>query len=442
MFQLDGDTVEEKPSLLFDRSDTSCIHSQQYHGLKTYGPYDKSVENIDVAIITPEEKLSQVKNLVQDLKHGKSVFPGGMKKFFRTDLNLVNVVKIENNKLKEYEEGTKRFAKTTDISEVDVVIVRVPHTGRFLRRTPYYRCKAILTSHGFPSQMITEKTFENLKWSYLNIASAIFSKSGGIPWVLEKDLGDVDMILGMSRSNNISKYRRTGDMKKYVGFVNVFDRSGKWMFLEATSEPYKENGDTSLERMINSAVDKFKSEKMRTPKEIEIHYYKKWGKGEIERVNKILRNKIGSGTVNYITVDDSHPFRVYDKTTNDGSFPRGYYANFKYDSILLSTTGETEIAGRRMGTPKLLKIRAERYDIGGKIEKKDSTDEFFHEIAKRTLAMTRLNWSSSTPLEREPVTISFARRIAYLVGVLSEDEWKKINNASINRALRKTPWFL
>ncbi|MHA1301856.1 MAG: hypothetical protein ACTSO9_20750, partial [Candidatus Helarchaeota archaeon] len=60
-------------------------------------------------------------------------------------------------------------------------IPNIPKTSYYFTRTPYYRCKVILASEFFSSQMITPFLFQNLKWSYLNLVVVIFIKADGTP---------------------------------------------------------------------------------------------------------------------------------------------------------------------------------------------------------------------------------------------------------------------
>ncbi|WP_456330659.1 hypothetical protein [Archaeoglobus sp.] len=103
------------------------------------------------------------------------------------------------------------------------------------------------------------------------------------------------------------------------------------------------------------------------------------------------------------------------------------------NEILLSTTGHSEIASKRMGTPKLLKVRAVH-----------NPEPFItlDEIAEQILALTKLNWATAAPIVREPVTLLFSREIAYLTAAVSEQEWESLNKPEVNVVLNKKPWFI
>jgi argonaute-like protein implicated in RNA metabolism and viral defense len=431
---LEGNRIDSEPSLLFDKVDTSCVHPQVYWGLRQFGPYDKGLSKVRMVLICPEAHKQQVDALIRELNVGTPIFPGGMPQFFRCNIEIVGEYITESLDVDEYEKKADELVATEDPRKVDTVLAYVPKTSRYFARTPYYRLKAMLASHGFTSQMITESTFENLRWSYLNLASAIFSKAGGIPWVLESEMKNTDMILGLSISNCVSYKHRAGELPQFVGYVNVFDSYGRWMFFEGTAKLYeKEQKAERLHELLSSAITKFEAEKGQAPRSIVIHCYKKFAREEIDGVKRFLDERVKDYNVAFVSIDDSHPFRMYDLKVDDGSFPRGYYVYWNENEVLLSTTGYTDIAGRRMGTPKLLHIRSEQHPV----KFLDADD-----LALQVLGLTKLDWATATPLVRQPITLQFSQELAYLTAAISAQEWQGMTSPEVNEILNRRPWFI
>ncbi|MHA1919937.1 MAG: Piwi domain-containing protein [Promethearchaeota archaeon] len=430
---LEGNKISDEPKLLFDKADPSAIHSQIYWGLRNFGPYDKELTEIRLGVICPDNVKTQVINLITDLQRGKPIFPGGMKRFFRVELTLEKIITLNSMDIQEYQNKSLEFIYNTTNRDIDVVLIYIPKTSKYFTETAYYRCKAIFASEGYSTQMITNDLFLNLKWSYLNLAVAIFSKAGGTPWVLQDELENTDMIMGISTSNIISKYRREGDLKRFIGFVNIFDNYGKWMFFQGTATPYsKENLIENLKILLNNAIIRFKSIKKYEPTNLFFHYYKKFSQIEKQRIIEILSEILPNFNVCFISIDDSHIFRIYNKSTNDGSFPRGNYVYLNENETLLSTTGFSTLTKYRMGTPKLLHIRA------------NTNNNFISldNITKQVFYLTRLNWATVSSINREPVTLHYSKELAYLTAALSELEWKHITSSSINQLLNKKVWFI
>lgn len=429
-----GKKIENEPNLLFDRFDASAVNSQVYWGLRGFGPYEKNKTTIKVFIIATKSGLEKAISLLKDLQNGVSILPGGMPKFFHCNLEIIGQRIVNTMNVQDYEAAANYVNSQYQHKDIDVVLVYIPKTSKYFAQTPYYRTKGILASKGFCSQMVTDSTFLNLKWSYLNLAIAIFTKAGGIPWVLESAMPKADMIIGIAVSERLSIKESKGGGTRCIGYANVFDNNGKWMFFEGLAKSFeKGRNHEAVKEIVTHAIQKFKHEKNTNPKNISIHYYKKFGKAEKKAAIDVIQNVLGDCNISFVSINDHHPFRLYDKTTSDGSFRRGYYAYLWNNQVLLSTTGETSLADRRMGTPKLLHISFS-----------SNTPDFFNidEIAEQVYSLTKLDWATATPLVREPVTLQFSREIAELTSAISEQEWNSILDPSINTILNRRPWFI
>lgn len=433
---LSGGTIEEEPELLFDKADTSAVHKEPYFGLKAYGPFDKQCNQLNIGIIAPSAAMGHIEDFIKKLQEGDSqYFAGGMRRFFRTELSISETAEVASRSVPDYEEAGKRFVEKSVVSETDVVISYIPETSSFYTNTPYYRLKAILSAHGFPSQMLTKKTITKPTFSYLNVALAIFAKSGHIPWTLAADLPETDIVIGISVSDRICDEKRV-IQNRYIGYVNVFDQYGKWLFFEGLAQPYKKDEiSQKISELVKRAVERYQFEKGVFPKKIHIHYWKRFSKAERDSVAQTLASMGEETRVAYTSINSDHPYRFYDLESPDGSAIRGNYALLE-DSFLLSTTGiSTELKGtlRRMGTPKLLHIKTEQWP-----------EEFItgDEIAFQALALTKLNWATTSVLIREPITLTFSKQLAYLTSAITEGEWKQLQTGPVNINMRSKPWFL
>jgi len=435
MSYLRGTRLEE-PDLLFDKTDTSARNNIPYRGLRSFGPYDKDHTIMRLLVLTPESVKSSMDRLINALNNGSVRFPGGLKRFFRSRIEVVRTITITSHRIEDYQESANEIIKTYDPKEIDLILCYIPLTNKYITNTPYYFLKAIFSSYGFPSQMVTSMVFSNFEWSLLNLATAIFAKTGGVPWVLADGLNEIDMILGISISNRITAKSRAGKRPRYVGCVNVFDRYGRWRFFEGTATIYNENIKSRMQQLnelFSGCITKYRSTQHRMPRNIVLHYYKRFSRFEIEKIEELLNDLLGEHNLACISINSNHPFRVYNKSVPDGSFQRGSYVEFNESRYLLSTTGETAIAGRRMGTPKLLDIKIIHM-----------TDDFTskNELVKGIFYLTKLNWGTSMPMVREPITLTFSEALAYLTAVLTEDEWMGIIKTQINPILSRRPWFI
>jgi len=425
-----------EPALLFDQADSSAVHLQAYWGLRTFGPFTKDIPIIKLALLGTRPGIVNLRSLVDQMNRGTRIMPGGMRKFFSTQLEVVDEEELASGTLESYIESSERLGarRERDSRGIDVVLVHlVERTQDFDLNPPYYHAKPILLGYSLPSQMVTPPALSDPQWIYANLASAIFAKAGGCPWVLRDDISDFDMILGIGLSTAISITRRAGPRSRYLGYANVFDQQGRWMFFESTSRLYDpDKHQEQLAELVGVAIDRFTKVKGHEPQSIAIHYYKRFGQEERKLVMEVLDSKVGNYRVAFIAVDNSHPMRLYDLQIRDGSFPRGHYAQLSDTEFLLSTTGYTELAKKRLGTPRVLKVSVEQ-----------SPERFvsINSMANQILALTRLNYKTLTPIVGEPVTLLFANLAAKFMAVFSEHQWRDAQ-ASPDGKLNTVPWFL
>jgi hypothetical protein len=425
-----------EPRILFDKSDSSAVHLQAYWGLRTFGPYTKDRPTIKLALLGSKTGLKNLRDLVNNLNEGTRIMPGGVRQFFNTRLETADEEEITSEALENYIKAAHALGGRSDKRGIDVVLVHLARpTADFELDTPYYNVKPILLEYGLPSQMITagKLTGSNAQWLHADVASGIFAKAGGHPWVLADDIEDFDLILGVGLSTAISKTKRAGARPRYIGFANVFDERGRWMFFESTSALYdSERHAEQLAELVSMGIDRYQIEQKRKPHSIAIHYYKHFSRAEKEATERTLKEKVGDYRVAFITIDKSHPMRLYDLLTQDGSFPRAHYAQISDSEFLLSTTGHTELARKRLGTPAILKVSMTQ-----------SPQSFVSlpRIAEQVLALTRLNYKTVTPVVGEPVTLSFSNLVANFMAVFSEHQWKEAQESKRSN-VNTRPWFL
>src|SRR5207249_6818853 len=113
---------------------------------------------------------------------------------------------------------------------------------------------------------------------------------------------------------------RIGFRNRYVGFANVFDSYGRCMFFEGTAKTY-EKGKTAeqLKDLVEGALEKYKGQKGKYPARVVLHYWKRYGRAERDFVINLIGSVIEDADVAFVSLDDSHPLRLYATSTPDGS---------------------------------------------------------------------------------------------------------------------------
>jgi hypothetical protein len=115
-----------EPLLLFDQADSSATHLQPYHGLRAFGPYTKDKPLIRLALIGSKAGCGMLVKLVDDLNKGTSVMPGGVKRFFKTRLEVCDQEMIAGDDPDSYIASARSLAtRNANQTALDVVMVHL-----------------------------------------------------------------------------------------------------------------------------------------------------------------------------------------------------------------------------------------------------------------------------------------------------------------------------
>ena len=281
-FEIRENLVE--PFSSFDHEDTSKRSKNILDGLITFGSYDKPKKDLNVVILSIKDKAEKVEDLVEQINSGSFKYPG-MAKTFGTTIKITE--KLETENFESYLEECRQFSKRSDFEEAALFLVYVPEDlGKANYSSPYYEVKKFLLKIGLPSQMVDEETVDDPKFKDLNLALNIFAKTGNTPWVLDSELNNVDLFIGMS----YSQIKRRRMIERMMGYVNVFDKFGRWKFYQGDVEafPYDER-QKHYKNIIADSILKYKAENQHEEiKKIQIHYTQKYSKYD----RKIIYNCI------------------------------------------------------------------------------------------------------------------------------------------------------
>lgn len=323
------------------------------------------------------------------------------------------------SKYEDYSEQIDRLVFSSEEKHNALAILYLP-----LMSDLYYPLKAKLAHFGRVSQVVSTTSFDiYVAW---NIGTNIAAKFGYIPWGISEspELPNADMVLGFAYSS----LKSDGRIRRNIGHVNVFDRNGVWRFVQSSSDYLDfEKRLKVIPQMVKNAIVGFLASGG-TPRMIDIHYSKRFSYQERLKTFEAIRAVAPSiSEVNFVSIDKTHPLRVFDSLSSNLNLGRGSIIELGPSEFLLSVAGED-----KPGAPasRLLKIKVWRAPISS-----DRLD--LKTIAYRVIAMTKLNWRSAVRETSEPVTLKYSEEIARLTNHFSITEWNTVNNQ-----LSKIPWFI
>jgi hypothetical protein len=452
----------EKPTFVFDANVAHTSTASDY-GLKRYGPYDSArftPKSLNIAVICQARNAGYMSRLLGKLKDGlPNIEVNGFKPF---DQGLLKKYKLTDITFKTFETKSDSvdsylstisdcFQKSDPNKDYNLAIVELSESFKTLRdnNNPYFIAKARFMSMGVPVQGIrietAKKSDNELVYILNNMSLAIYSKLGGIPWVMPDTPGvDHELVIGMK-----SSFIKSSDnkVKRVVGITTVFSGDGKYLLSNKSKDVDFEHYFEELKSSLIETIDELKNKytwKKGDIIRIVFHLFKPLKKEtEIKVIREVLKERYQDYDIKFAFLKISHqqPFKIFDPE-QDGLFDKrtkenkGVYQpsrgqNIRIDDYnhLLQLIGPKELKSSIQGMAKPLLISLHE----------NSTFIDLDYLVQQVYLFSYLSWRSFFP-SNEPITLNYSGLISYLLGNLRNIEgW---NPDAVYYKLRYKRWFL
>jgi predicted HTH transcriptional regulator len=416
-----------EPAVRFDNDLTEINILSGLTKFGAYGNPNKEVEIIPFCISGYESKIE---NLIQTIHKGSMNFKG-LERTFKMGLRHATVISKPNANdfiseckrlLNEY-----RWEGNPDLNRLFLVHIPEDMYPMTDINSPYYTLKEFLLQKGIPVQMVNTPTLDSPKFKDLNLALNIVAKTGGTPWVLPAALSDADLFIGLS----YSQYKSQDQYYRTMGYANVFDRYGKWMYYKGNVASFDfENKHIHLARLVKQTLEE--RESLPESPSIHIHYTSKFSRMDRDEITKAVFSIKPNATITFVWINNSHNIRMFDsRIEGNGSLSRGSYVYTGKNQFYLSTTGYN-VMKKILGTPIMLEVNTRTEPFTQEHQVNHRT------IAQHLLSLTKLNWASTQSINGEPVTTKYARDIAQLSSVF----FRRNGQFNLHKVLEQTPWFI
>lgn len=269
--------------------------NSQFHGIKNYGVY-KKVDSVDIIYcFVFEKKYRSFANDIFLSLMGKSN-PGtfsGMKAMFdlpfsKDNIHGINIDKLDVVNLKKAIEEIESINDRHP--EKKIIAILLEEYGldeNAVVDSPYYYFKYNMLKMGIAVQALTHEKLGDknaLKWSTSNFGLQIFSKLGGIPWIVKPSNNDC-LILGIGSAHQIDE--ETRDVQKYMAYSVCMDSSGLYKKLAILSE--SESHETYLEGLRENVLALLREEEFSKYSKVVLHVPFKIKMNEIEKIQDALK---------------------------------------------------------------------------------------------------------------------------------------------------------
>lgn len=406
--------------LRFDYSSTYAVADNPRQGLKQFGPYDSNLfgkAHIRCGIIYPVTMGDIKTRLVDGLANGDSGFVG-FQRLFRVPLSFAE----ERSMSVENTQQIRGASSELGSQDLDLVFIL---TSR--RNSPLYQaCKGELLGNGVPSQVIVGERLRDSNqrpWVLENIALAGYAKVGGTPWVVANPMKQQQLVLGVSRVQDISK-------RFLVGFVTLFTQDGDFLLMHSKAPVLEwEEYVDGLTGLISEAMGEYHGLKG-VPDSIVVHLHKRPGYRELEAIQKALDGLQEQIPYALVHLNEYSNFRLFDSNHPTYIPVSSLKVDLGYYQALLLLDGRVGEQRRKVGVPRVLDIAMDK--------RSTLPVEEFPNLVRQIHDFARVNWRGFNAAAI-PVTVNYARLIARLVLEVGADHWNQIIAAG---KLRDKAWFL
>ncbi len=400
-------------------------------GITRYGSYNADQREIEIVPVVDIQYRAQMAALIERLRLGKYKYKGS-ERTFGTRFAYSNILTVDS--AGSIAEECRRLLDqhgdwTGEKSLKRILLIHTPELGFSSDdvSSPYFQAKRILLEGGVPCQMVDTPTLDNPDWKDLNLALNLVAKCGLTPWVLPEGIPDADFFIGLSYTQG-----RREDSSRLMGYANVFNEFGRWMFYSGNTQTFKY--EERIQKLGGLVADTLKRLKLSPTPNIYFHYSARFSREDRDAILTAARAVAPNGMFTFVWINTHHSVRLYDnRPETDGSLARGSYVIGGKNQVYLSTTGYNPFR-KAMGTPVMLEINAHRNYPQGV----PNTDLDLRALAAQVLALTKLNWSSTDSLCGEPITTKYAGDIAYL----TEAFLRQGSDFKLHPVLESTPWFI
>ncbi|UOY08921.1 hypothetical protein L0P88_10285 [Muricauda sp. SCSIO 64092] len=241
------------------------IGFSQFQGVKNYGPYRSVDSDITYLFIFEDSFKSFANDIYLSLigKTNPGTFPG-MSEMFGLPLSKENVkrVPIKEISLDSLKESISKILdykkKHIEKRIIAILLEESSEDNNPETDSPYYYLKYNLLRENVPVQVLSKERVGSqysLKWSTSNIGLQIFSKLGGVPWLVKPSNHDC-LILGIGSSHKYDE--STGKIHKYLAYSICLDSSGIYKKLSILSE--SEDEQSYLEELKKNLMSLLEQE--------------------------------------------------------------------------------------------------------------------------------------------------------------------------------------
>ena len=395
--------------------------NSQFIGIKNYGPYKSLEKPITLLFFFKTDHKVFALDLARSLK-------GEM---FSTFDGIVSFFKIPSIEIKGIEVKDNDFTKSIKIeienktNENFIPIIILSKNENEL----YYEIKyEILKNHKMAVQFVSLELLKNketLKWSVSNIGLQIFSKLGGIPWLVKPEKNRT-LIIGIGQSHELSQINSNQfNITKYFAYSVLTDSSGLFKEIKSVGkyseqQLYLKKLSEFISKIINVHINDYDNFVIHCPFKIK--------KYELDKIKETLSKEHNNNKrFVLLKINDNNIYFGFNLFVNSLVPYESTFLQLSENEFLIWFEGlqyHNPLINKRISGP----THIEFYYTNKKLTLEDQK-LFLQEV----LNLSGANWRGFNS-KSTPISIHYTRLVSKFIKCFSK--YEEIDIENIN------PWFL
>ncbi len=323
---IEADTLKTK-KYIFNNNKT---HNSQFNGVMNFGPIEEVSKEPIYYYLYKSEHKTFARDLLNALNGSFFTFKGIEKlHLHRQDKTNTKGIILSEFSLDEINRIISEI-KTND-SENPIIIAVTPEK----EETFYYQLKNKCLEENIPVQTVHIETISNhnkLKWSVSGIAVQIFSKLGGVPWIVEPSNKNT-LIVGIGQAHKYNKEEERFD--RYFSYSVLINSSGKFMSIkQLADETDKTKFIESITKNISEIIQENKDYK-----KIIFHIPQKINKEDIALIEDALTKSDENIELSIIKINDKSDFIGFNLEKNSLVPYESSFVKISHREYLIWTEG-------------------------------------------------------------------------------------------------------
>ena len=432
LISIEGHTLDTKTYICKDNKRSNS----QFMGVKKHGPFEELHESVEYIFMFEQ----RFRNFANDVYLGlvgrkfSGLFPGVSQVFnLKLQTGDITHVPINGYDKKSLDAAFKNVLKIIKLKpdkKIITILILPEEDISFNNTRVYYYFKYLFFKNRFQLQVLTYNKLNNfnaLKWAIANIALQIFSKLGGIPWIVEPSHNKC-LILGIGSAH---KKDDDGRIRKYFAYSVCLDSSGIFKSIKILSQQTDKNKYLKMleKELINTISNEIKA----GYEKCVIHIPFKIRKDEINSIKQSVCN---------INSDSDIEFRVIKINTENKFFGfSDHNTKIPYESTYVELSDEEylvwfeglnygkENVYKKVGNPVHIKF------LRGENEDKSQDISYLQDV----INLSGANWRGFNS-KLTPISIYYASLIAKYTKEFEFIDGSKSINEEICSIT--SPWFL